>query len=284
MTILKALVPVALCVVTGCDYVNDPLVDPGGSNNGGEGVTRKVLLEDFTGHTCNNCPSATRTALQLQDVYGEDLVIVGIHVTPNFAAPADPPNPDGSYSTDFRTPEGNAYESALGISFLPTGAVSRTRFNNSQLLAASAWGSAIGEIIGEEADLDIWFSQLTYDDANTTVTAEVKIAVMNPIASGHNLTIYLTEDHVTDWQLDNQASPPDVENYDHRHVFRTAVNGTWGVPFATDGAAAGDTITLSYPDFPLNAGWDPLNCSLVAYAYNTASEEILQVADRKFEP
>lgn len=285
-SILKALVPFALCAVAGCDYVNAPLVDPGGTNNGGEGVTRKVLLEDFTGHRCNNCPDAAAVALQLQDIYGEDLILVGVHMLASFAAPVSPPNPDGSYATDFRTEAGNTYETALGISFLPNGAVSRRVYNSSLLQGEAAWGSAVADIIGEPADLDIWFSELTYNGSANTVTAEVKVAVLNPIVGDHNLTIYLTEDHVVDWQYNNDPAlpDPDVEDYDHRHVLRTTLNGTWGVPLITTSAAAGDTLTFSYPNFPVAAGWVPANCALVAYGYNTASYEVLQVEERSIQP
>jgi thiol-disulfide isomerase/thioredoxin len=49
------------------------------------GVTRRVLLEDFTGHTCNNCPAAAVIAEGLQTFYGEDqLILVGVHAVDGF--------------------------------------------------------------------------------------------------------------------------------------------------------------------------------------------------------
>ncbi|MBL7939231.1 MAG: Omp28-related outer membrane protein [Flavobacteriales bacterium] len=283
-TALPLLLVIAL--VSGCDYVSSPIVDGGGDPITGEGVTRKVLLEDFTGHRCNNCPGAAAIGLQLQDLYGEDLIMVGIHMTSTFAAPVSPPNADGSYSTDFRTEAGDAYETALDVAFLPNGAVSRRVYNNSLLQGEAAWGSAVADIIGEPADMDIWFSELTYNSAANTVSAEVKVAVLNPVDGDHNLTIYLIEDHVVDWQYDSDPSlpDPDVQDYDHRHVLRTTVNGTWGVPLITGSAAAGDTLTLTYADFPVNAAWDPAHCALVAYAYNTASYEVMQAEERTFQP
>mgnify|MGYP001323270372 FL=1 len=280
----RSILYLLLCSSLGCDLVTDPLVAPGGDNSGGEGVTRKVLLEDFTGHRCNNCPAATRTATQLHDVYGEDLIVVGVHATDFFGAPANPPNSNGSYATDFRTEAGTAYATTFSVSFLPTGMVSRRAFNSSLLQSSSAWGSDIADIIGQPADLDIWFSQLDYNPDDGTVSAEVKVAVVGPVTDDHNLTIYLIEDHVVDWQLDNEATPPDVENYEHRHVLRTTLNGTWGVPLITGAANTGDTITLSYPDFAVDPSWQPANCALVAYAYNTASNEVMQVAERNFQP
>lgn len=277
------LLPAIAVLTIGCDRVTDPIVAPGSTNGGGEGVTRKVLLEDFTGHRCNNCPGAARMADQLKNVYGDELIVVGVHCTETFASPANPPSPNGSYSTDFRTEAGNAYESSLGIFFLPNGAVNRALFNNSITLGVAAWSSAVADAMGQEPDFDIWFSQLQHDPGNNTVTAEVKVAVLNPVSGDHNLTIYLTEDSVIDWQLDSEASPNDVPDYVHRHVLRNNVNGTWGAPLVVGSAAAGDTITLSYPNFPMNPAWVAERCALVAYAYNTASYEVMQVEERHFQ-
>ena len=40
---------------------------------------RGVLLEDFTGQACVNCPNATEEIHELQEHYGDKVVAVGIH-------------------------------------------------------------------------------------------------------------------------------------------------------------------------------------------------------------
>ena len=46
-------------------------------------VGRCVLIEDFTGQTCLNCPRAAETIEKLQEQYGADTVIaVAIHSGP----------------------------------------------------------------------------------------------------------------------------------------------------------------------------------------------------------
>lgn len=279
---------IALCaaaIFTGCDYVDDPTAPISGGNGGtNETVKRRALLEEFTGHRCNNCPSAHAVAASLANAYGEKLIVVGVHATDFFAAPLDPPAANGSYSTDFRTPAGNAYATAFNVSFLPTGMVNRTPYNSSVTISSGNWSSAIADIVGQDAACDIWFSSLEHDGTANTVSTEVKIAVLQPITGNHNLTIYITEDHVIDWQLNSMASPPDVENYDHRHVLRANLNGIWG-ELAIDGSAsAGDTLTIQINDFALDPAWNSANCALVAYLYDTGSNEVLQAAEHEFEP
>lgn len=284
MSPIRSIVLAALVLTfTGCDYVDLPKGDQEEVVPPGTDVPRKVLLEDCTGHTCNNCPEAALIAHELQGIYGENLVVVGIHMTSTFAAPVAPLG-DGIYDTDFRTPAGNAYETAFSIPALPMGMVSRRPYNNNVRVGRFNWAAATSQIIGTPADLDIWFDTFNYNSSNNTVTATVKVAVMEDISTNLNLTVYLTEDHVIDWQTDNTATPPEVPDYEHRHVLRSALNGTWGEELVVGSALAGDTLekTISYP-LPANV-LDPANCALVAYAYRLDSREVLQVEEHKFQP
>lgn len=271
--------------IVGCDYVNDP-VTPGAIGGGGNDsiVLRRILLEEFTGHRCNNCPAAHTVAQQLDAIYDEELVVVGIHATSTFAAPLDPPAPDGRYSTDFRTPAGDTYTSTFGVSFLPTGMVSRKSYNSSITVAQGSWSSAISDLIGQPALFDLSFDELQHDGAANTVDATITVVTQVAIEADHKLTIYLLEDNVVDWQLNAAASPPDIENYLHRHVLRTTLNGTWGQDAVFAGTAAGDTLTFTVANAALDPAWDPANCSLVAYLYNTATNEVMQAVERKFQP
>ena len=274
-----------LLLATGCDYVENPVTPGGGGGGGGtEGVTRKVLLEEFTGHRCNNCPAAHLVAAQLKSIYPGEVIVVGIHATNTFAAPVNPPNPNGSYSTDFRTPAAATYVNTFGVTFLPTGMINRREFNGSITISHDAWGSAMADMIGQPADLDVWFSSLVHDPGANTVSAEVKVAVLNPVQGDHNLKIYILEDNIVDWQLNSAANPPDVPDYNHRHVLRANMNGTWGEALISGSANVGDTLTLSYPNVPVDPAWNAANCSLVAFAYNTASYEVMQATERKFIP
>ena len=68
--------PLALLLAVGCDYVSDPVAPgtSGGPPPDGT-VRRRILLEDFTGHRCNNCPSAHLVAAQLEAAFGDDDVM-----------------------------------------------------------------------------------------------------------------------------------------------------------------------------------------------------------------
>lgn len=272
-------------VFASCDYVDEP-IDPGtvGGGNGDSTVLRNALLEEFTGHRCSTCPAAHVVTQQLSTFYGERLVVVGIHATNTFGSPLDPPAADGRYSSDYRTPAGNTYTSTFGVSFLPTGMVSRTERNNSITIAQGAWGSAISDILDQPALFRIQFDQLEVNSGNNSLNASIRLRNEAAIDADHKLVIYMVEDHIIDWQLNGTANPPDVPDYEHRHVFRGAVNGTWGEDAVAAGTAAGDTTSIAVNGFPLATEWNLANCYLVAYLYNTSTNEVMQVAQRKIQP
>ncbi|MFN3875745.1 MAG: Omp28-related outer membrane protein [Flavobacteriales bacterium] len=265
----------------GCDKVDDPI-----ENRDAVGSGRRALLEEFTGHHCNNCPAAHAVAAQLKSFYGDDLILVSLHAAANFNSSFIAPqsNPDGSYATDFRTPEGQAYAANYAVTFLPSGMVNRRPFNGATVLSSASWASAVDEVVSQPSRFDVWVSSIEHDAAANTVSATVKVAVLGPVSGEHKLTTYLLEDNVVDWQYDSQASPPDVPDYNHRHVFRKTLDGAWGRLAIASSASAGDTLVFSYSGIAMDPAWNPANCELVTYIYRTSNNEVMQAAQRKFQP
>ncbi|MFA5783227.1 MAG: hypothetical protein WC868_13255, partial [Bacteroidales bacterium] len=95
-----------LCVVLNsiflfsCDKINPPYIENTTNNNTGDTV-KKVLLEEFTGHQCPNCPQGAIIAQQLKAIYGEKLILISIHAG-DFAEPGT-----GEFAYDFRSSTGN---------------------------------------------------------------------------------------------------------------------------------------------------------------------------------
>lgn len=269
---------VLLATLASCDHVDFPDNSNTIDGPGTDGPARKVLLEDLTGHTCNNCPAASDVALGLHDVYGDALIIVSVHATA-FAEPYAPP-----YDTDFRTTAGEEYVNTFGVGSLPAGLVSRRVFNNSIIVGDGNWGSAAAEIINTPAEVEVLFDTIIFDSGTNTVNMTVQVVPVNALTGDHNLTVYLLEDSVVDAQVDNRVSPPDVLDYMHRHVLRGNVNGTWGETVVTGSAAAGDTVTVTHSYvLPANV-LVPAKCSLVAYVYRLDNYEVLQAEERKIQP
>jgi len=110
-----------------------------------------ILLEEFTGHLCVNCPEATILAHDLKQTYGEQLVLLSIHA-------GDLAEPDQSpFDADYLTEAGTAIFNEFAPLGVPTGMINRTEYQGSYVLFKDSWEPAIQELINlpQLASIDI---------------------------------------------------------------------------------------------------------------------------------
>ena len=70
---------------------------------------KNILIEDFTGHLCKNCPDAARELDAIHDFYGSRIIGLALHVGTTFGRPYPTDisvNPDQKFIYDFRTNKG----------------------------------------------------------------------------------------------------------------------------------------------------------------------------------
>ena len=184
-----------------------PLVEADTANFDGLVV---VLLEDYTGVKCNNCPEAGALALQLQEQNEGHLVVLGVH--PRTALQ----NPAGGFP-DFRTDDGNIWNSEFQITGYPSGLVNRTG-----VLGQAEWTAAVNNAIGGAAPVRL-IIKTEYDDASRELKLSIHSKFLQNVASDDvRLTVCMMEDNI----IGKQITPDGVdENYTHRHVFRGTADG-----------------------------------------------------------
>ncbi|MEI7594709.1 MAG: Omp28 family outer membrane lipoprotein [Bacteroidota bacterium] len=262
-----------LFAFSACDKINEPFVE----NNSNTAVDttkvyKKILVEDFTGHHCINCPAAHRVLQGLHDQYGERIIGVAIHYG-SFASATNWAS--SGYTYNFKTPEGTEIGSNFLVSSTPTGMINRRMYNSSILINKDDWGSLVNELLPEEAKAKIEITN-TYIAADSSLSCAIKSAFLADVSEGLSLVAYLVEDSIVKPQLDGEASPEDVLSYTHRHVLRGTLNSTWGE--AISPTTAGSSTTKTYTFSFKNKDFVPSKCAVVAYLMNTASKaDIIQV-------
>ena len=230
--------------------------------------TKNVLIEDFTGQLCNNCPLATNTISTLQETFGHDRVIpVAIHG--GYLTLAAP--------TGLANAIGNTYTAERGVSSKPKGEVDRT----GQLLDQEKWGTTVLERIAMTAHVKLGVENIAFDADSRELSFSVKTAADLTGAQGL-LQVWLTESHIHTYQKTPDpnrfpqypASGYDL-NYEHNHVLRACVS-------AKDGDAlflvAGGSETRTYK-YILESDWVSDNMWVIVIAYN-AAEGVLQVIEQ----
>ena len=225
-----------------------------------EAASRVVLLEDFTGQRCVNCPKATDVIGQLREVYGDDaFVAVSIHAGPLGFAGND-------NTLGLATATGDEYYTHWQLEYQPIGLV-----NRQAPLNYPEWGAAVREELSKPASLSL-FGKAELTDNSIEILIN---AIGTDGATQGKLQVWLLEDSITALQLmpDGTAN----HGYIHNHVFRTAVNGSWGDEFSID---EGQTVKREMR-LPVDVLWNVRQLSIVAFVYNESG--VLQTTKFKVD-
>ena len=248
-------------------------------------VHKKVLVEDYTGHLCGNCPAAgVYLNDTLKEIYGHCLVVISVHagffahVCPNSPCPGD--QPAGSFLTNFTTPVSESWNTFFGITGNPKGMIDRVGYSNgTHSKAYNAWAPAIAGELAKAADARLTISN-TYNTQNRSLNVTVDAEFINALTGDHKLQVVLTEDSIVDWQEWYNHNPVYVSDYVHHHVLRDALNFTWGETIVTGAAAAGTSVEKNY-NYTVSNLWNADRCSVVAFIYNDVTKEVIQVEEAR---
>ncbi len=270
-TVLLPLV--AALLATGCDVISPPYTEESPADTGTAGAfVQKVLLEDYTGFRCGNCPEAHERAQELQARYPGRVILMSVHAG-FFARPAAPP-----YTYDFRNPVATELDEFFGISRAgnPNGMVNRRGYPGNHILAPTAWAGAVAEALQGNAPVALSLeARLDTGRWELTITARVRYRERG--TPNDYLALYVVEDSIVQYQLDYRRTPPDIPNYVHRFVLRDGVMGAWGEQLHPEGVAAGDSLSRTYRyRFPREKDWRPQHCGIIGivHRYGTTYEVV----------
>lgn len=233
-----------------------------------DAAKRKVLIEEYTGMKCPNCPKGANIIDSLKLIFGANIISVSIH-SGVYAQPS------GIFITDFRTEAGTAYNSYFGVEAFPTGIVNRNLYNDKLKLDISEWnGAVIPQIINESPlGIDITYN---WNESIRNLSVNVEISIFKEINEELNLQVWLVEDSIIAPQVDGKNI---VKDYVHNSVFRSALNGVWGEEL--NGISKNSVLAKSL-NYQLPSYFVYKNCNIVAFVYKTKDKSILQVNELKF--
>ena len=254
----------ALFVLLGfaCEEVA-PILNPTDGTTGGGGPVstqqRQVVIEEFTGVRCVNCPAASEAIAALVGVYGERLVPVAIHA--GFFAVPYPESADAGLETS----TGGAILTFLGEPLgFPTAVVNRRNFDGEEnrQVVQNTWAGYIAEELAQDPTVRIDLNS-AYNDATGNVDIEADLYIDENIDfEDVRLTVYITESNITATQL----TPAGVdEDYKHKHAFRTVVTATEG-DIINESLTAGSVITRNL-SVTLDPSWVAAECDIVAIVH-----------------
>lgn len=264
-----------LLLSVSCDKLDEPYAV---KKEGGDTtqVTRKVLLEDYTGHKCVNCPTAALAARVMEESLNGKLIVMAVHAG-FFAEPSS----SGDFTADYTTEAGNEWNTWFQIVANPNGLVNRIPYDGNVIVDPGDWLNAINDQLAlpQEANIII-------DNEFTPASRELKITLaskfMAPLEGAYTLTVCLTEDSLISPQKNSDTTigypVPIIYDWVFMDVLRGTVNGTWGEELTTS-VDTSAVYTKTYTA-TLDTAWTEKNCHVVAFISRSDSKAIIQ-AEKK---
>lgn len=221
---------------------------------------RNVLLLEFTGWKCVNCPSAAAIAHTLVEALGENIVVVAMH--PEGHGFTTPENTVNALSTSDAMEYLNFYGGSSTTAF-PTGVVNGAKFGDEYLQGKDEWTSCIMEqrAIAPDCFIDLNYSKEGGHKVVATITPDTTM--------DYNVSLQM-------WLVENNIVAPQASqgsNYVHQHVFRKALNPMWG-----DELGKISDVTSKEYSFDIESRYVADNCAVVAVLINTDTKAVIQAS------
>ncbi len=216
-----------------------------------QSVSKKnVILEEFTGIHCVNCPDGHKTANQISAANPGRVVLVNYH-TGSYATPS-------AGELNLSTPNGATIANWEQISGYPSGSISRIPYDDGYGLelgfGRGSWSTAASTILVDDSPVNIAMDA-SIDGITRLVTVKVEIFYTSPFASGtnHRLNVGILQDNIAEYQTGasyNSAQILPNGKYNHLHVFRKFVNASGASGDIIDASSTGvitKTFTYTLP-------------------------------------
>lgn len=193
---------------------------------------KNVLLEDFTGIHCPNCPDGHIIVHDLNELHPKRIFPVAVHsgyyAVPSFGEP------------DYRTEEGNTIDVGLGTvnAGRPCGVLNRVYSEpgnpNVKIYSRDAWLQVCKDIMNEVAPVNLLIKS-ECDMATRELTVVVEGYCTGELSSTTaNLSVLITQDNILGPQVGGEMG----SSYVHQGMLRDYISDVWG-----------DEITISQGEY-----------------------------------
>lgn len=253
-----SIIIITSILIVACDVIEPPYEEKPDVNV--DTAARVVLVEEYTGFRCGNCPAAGEIAHHIKELYPNNVVLLSIH-----AGALAMPNPQHKYNFISQTMKDleNYFNIGWGVG-TPNGLIDRVKYSDNLILPESDWQAAVIERLKIPAIAKIELSP-KYNESSKTISCDVKVRFLESNNNKFNITLFVVEDSIVQYQTDYRKSPPDIYDFVHNNIVRDALTPTFGVELNTEAIKKDEEFTKTLnKQIPANADWRPQWIRIVA--------------------
>ena len=233
-------------------------------------VTRISLLIEYSGWQCVNCPTAAEEAHRLQELYGENLVVVVMH-------PESNPNTrhNNKPALNYTCPEADSIYIMMGgtnTTPFPTGNVNMVKDPaKGYFCDYDQWATLVSQAYATPKPMLLSVEAKGYADSREVWMA-VDMSNLDTKAVEATLQVWLTEDSV----IGSQKKPEGTDKeYAHNHLMRASITSIKGESVQLDAQMSHQLVF----EYTLPEKVVKENCNIVAIL--SINGEVVQARETK---
>ncbi|MCB0476925.1 MAG: hypothetical protein KDC84_02110 [Crocinitomicaceae bacterium] len=240
-----------------------------------------VLIEDFTGHKCPNCPAAAVIAADLETNNPGRVFVASIHASAGDAFQTTSTPGDGEYphyAHDFTTDAGDAYVIDIsGMIGNPVGMINReispegVNWNH----VTTSWGNEVSGLLTAN-DLKINLQQaINFYPSTNGLFVHVEAEALENLSANVSIVSYFVQRQVISAQKNGAVTE---DHYHHHNVMAGTISPIYGEPIFSS-ASTGEKFTVDFSyAVPENDSLNiDSNIRVITYAMDLDTYKIYQV-------
>lgn len=220
---------------------------------------RVVIVQEFSGQNCSNCPDGAAALKSLMNAYPDNVVVVSMHPKGTaFSGPASQ-----GLTSDEATVMYSYFDSP--VEFPCAYVDGLTNNNNPATWATDAIMRMLSPMTARIS------SEAHYDAATDRIVSSYTVDFVEETERRLNVMVWLIESDIVALQNDHGTLNP---KYVHEHVLRGSLNGDFGEEIGSSFLI--DQQVTGTGEIEMQPKWNPANCEVVTYLYDQATREVFQ--------
>lgn len=238
----------------------------GSYNVSTEPTLRGVLVEEYTGIHCGNCPDGHEIVAAMTESHPQ-VSAIAIHAG-SYATP-------GAGDPDFITEDGKWINSYYGVEShgYPSGCVNRHDLGRGYITSRSLWTPSAKEVINDNADINLW-AAVNYDGADKELTIDVEGYYMLDGSKDYKLHVAVTQSRI----LGPQSGGLLGNEYCHMHMLRyfvTDVSKGEAISVSDTERFFSKKFTSPVPDDINGVAVKPLDLEVVVFVTESGVDDVV---------
>lgn len=258
-----AALPAALLTV-GCDNVEE---GPGRFETKDRIVSdRVVLVMEFTGQQCPNCPLGAQTIQNIHNAYPKNIVAVSLHPYDHKLT-----EPLGDNDPGLRSEEATVMFNYYNPEGFPCAVFNGTTVD----MSTGSWNGIFRKELIKKPTAEISLST-GFNEKTRKLNVHYEIVYLDNQSDKTNIQLWIIESGIICPQINN-GNPPVIVNYDNQHVLRASLTGEWGESLGKNHKVG--EVVRGEASYELPADWNAEQCNVVAFVQKVSDKYVLQATE-----